>query len=48
MACNVITVAGLLGSVVLARPRNYFDVALRNAVIGIGYGAMWPLYAALV
>jgi MFS family permease len=48
MACNAITAAGLLGSAVLARPRNYFDVALCNAVIGIGYGAMWPLYAALV
>jgi len=48
MACNAITAAGLLGSAVLARPRNYFDVALCNTVIGIGYGAMWPLYAALV
>jgi MFS family permease len=48
MACNTITAAGLLGSAVLARPRNYFDVALCNAVVGIGYGAMWPLYAALV
>jgi len=39
---------GLLGSTVLACQHNYFSMALCGAVIGIGYGAVWPLYAAPV
>jgi len=46
--CNTFTAVGLLGSAILACPHNYFSMALFNAVLGIGYGAMWPLYAALV
>ncbi|MDI9619383.1 MAG: MFS transporter [Candidatus Nezhaarchaeota archaeon] len=46
--CNSITAIGLLGSALMVRQQNYIDIALWNGVVGIGYGAMWPLYAALV
>ncbi len=44
--CNLIMALGLVGSALMAR--SYMDVAMWSAIIGTSYGAIWPLYAALV
>lgn len=44
--CNSIMALGLAGSAIAAS--SFMDIALWSAVIGVSYGAVWPLYAALI
>ncbi len=43
MLCGVLTAAGGLG---LASTRGFFELILFTIVFGIGYGTIWPVYAA--
>lgn len=46
LKCNSIMVLGLVGSAI-TRP-SLVEVVLWNTMVGVSYGAIWPLYAALV
>ncbi|RLF05870.1 MAG: hypothetical protein DRJ60_05075 [Thermoprotei archaeon] len=46
IVCNSIMALGLIGSAL--RASSFMDIALWSAIIGISYGAVWPLYAALI
>ena len=44
--CNILMAIGLVGSALLAR--TFIDIALWSIIVGISYGAVWPLYATLI
>ncbi|MEM1811841.1 MAG: MFS transporter, partial [Candidatus Nezhaarchaeales archaeon] len=46
LLCNSIMVLGLIGSAIM-RPL-FIEAILWNTMAGISYGAVWPLYAALI
>ncbi|MCS7139627.1 MAG: MFS transporter [Candidatus Nezhaarchaeota archaeon] len=46
LMCNSIMAIGLLGSMITIP--SFTHIALWSAIIGLSYGAIWPLYAALI
>lgn len=44
MLCDVLIAAGGLG---MAYSNNFTTLGISSAIFGIGYGALWPVYAAI-
>lgn len=44
MVCDVLIAAGGIG---MAYSNNFVTLMISSAVFGIGYGALWPVYAAI-